>query len=310
MWSTRRRQPADVQATSELPRRNRPGSFRFRGRRHADHDADHKAPAPTTTTTKAPAPTTTTTKAPAPTTTTTEAPEPTTTTTKAPTTTPTDPDPPAVPDQYVSDVFARTTSNGLGTADIGGPYTVSQTATGFFVANGVGRIPGAVGSSRSAYLPEVHERDIDYFTDLSLDTAPSGGGAYVSMIGRHVSAGNDYRLWCGTRRAGRSWRTCCARSTATEKVLAWKTVPGIRPTRATSSESASSSRAARTTTLKAAVWSRDSAGPATLAGVDDRRHAQGAPGSRQTSGSTLYTSRSWVGRAPAVTIDNFVVRER
>ena len=43
-----------------------------------------------------------------------------------------------------------------------------------------------------------------------------------------------------------------------------------------------------------------------LSTTDDTPKVLQAPGD---VGFNLYTSQSWVGRAPAVTIDNFVVRE-
>ena len=139
-------------------------------------------------------------------------PRPTTTTTKAPTTT-TRPTPTAaVPEQYVSDVFARTTSNGLGTADIGGAYTVSSAKTGYFVANGVGRIPGAVGRE-PLRLPARRATSGTSTSSPTCRSTPSRAGAARTCrsSAAHGSAGTDYRLKVRyhARRLGRR-RTSCA----------------------------------------------------------------------------------------------------
>ena len=74
------------------------------------------------------------------------------------------------------------------------PWTLTGTASGFSVAGGAGHIAGAVRRNRAAFLAAVRQRDFDVTTDLGLDHAPTGGGVYVSLIGRRVSNGNDYRL--------------------------------------------------------------------------------------------------------------------
>ena len=248
-----------------------------------------KAPAPTTTTTKAPAPTTTTTKAPAPTTTTTKAPATTTTTTTAP--------PITAPEQFVSDVFARSEVGGLGKADVGGAYSVSTPSNGYVVAYGIGHIPGATGANRSAYLPDVNQRDIDFLTDMNLDLKPSGGGAYVSLIGRRVATGTDYRLKLRYMPDNTIVAYLVRTVGGTEKVLAWKTVPGltVNPYEVVRVRFVVSG--GTTTTLKAAIWSKDSAGPASwlFSTTDATPKALQAAGD---IGVVLYTSQV-VGRARA-----------
>jgi parallel beta-helix repeat protein len=261
---------------------------------------------PTTTpTTKAPAPTTTTTKAPAPTTTTTKAPAPTTTTTKAPTTPTTLPD---VPEQYVSDAFGRIQANGFGNADVGGAYTVSEPNTGYAVAYGIGRIAGATGHNRSAYLPDVNQRDIDFLTDLTLDLKPSGGGAYVSLIGRRVASGTDYRLKLRYMPDGTIVAYLVRTVGGTEKIIAWKNVPGINVDPFDTVRVRFVVSGGATTTLRVAIWSKDSAGPVSwLISTTDS-----APKALQSAGDIgflLYTSKAWVGRAPSLVIDNVAVRE-
>ena len=68
------------------------------------------------------------------------------------------------------------------------PHRASRSAT----ASAASRAPST--RTAPAYLTSVHQTDVDIEVDVALDTAATGGGAYVSLIGRRVSNGNDYRL--------------------------------------------------------------------------------------------------------------------
>ncbi|WP_299032996.1 PKD domain-containing protein, partial [uncultured Pseudokineococcus sp.] len=92
------------------------------------------------------------------------------------------------------DAFSRTVQGGLGTADAGGAWTTSGTASSFSVTGGAGRISSErVGVNRSAVLAGASSSSTDLQATLSLDTAPTGGGTYVSVLGRRVSSSSDYR---------------------------------------------------------------------------------------------------------------------
>ena len=131
------------------------------------------------------------------------------------------------PPEYALDAFGRTVANGLGTADIGGPWTLTGAASNFSVANGTGRIAGALSNDRAGYLNSVQQRNIDFTTDVTIDRAATGGGAYVSVIGRRVSQGNDYRLIVRYM-AGGSVQVLVARTVGgTQTVLANVTPAGL-----------------------------------------------------------------------------------
>ena len=138
------------------------------------------------------------------------------------------PPPPPPPDgQYASDTFARTVANGFGTADVGGAWSLVGTASSFSVGGGVGRIAGAVATSRAAYLSDVRQTDIDLESDVALDQPATGGGVYVSFIGRRTSNGNDY-LFKLRYQAGGSVVAYLVRVVGgTETVLSSMTVPGL-----------------------------------------------------------------------------------
>ena len=103
-------------------------------------------------------------------------------------------DPPPGPVDFVTDTFNRTVSNGLGSADVGGPWTISGTAANFAVSGGAGAITlPASGQTRSAWLGSTLRTDTDLRFTLSLDKVPTGSGAYLDVVGRRVSTNNEYR---------------------------------------------------------------------------------------------------------------------
>ncbi|ALO67794.1 hypothetical protein AS189_16540 [Arthrobacter alpinus] len=95
---------------------------------------------------------------------------------------------------FATDAFSRTVTNGFGTADKGGPWTTSSSASNFTVAGGTGSIKMAgAGSGPSIYLNSVSSSDSDIRVQVGVDKAPTGGGINVSVIGRRVTGQGDYR---------------------------------------------------------------------------------------------------------------------
>jgi len=92
-----------------------------------------------------------------------------------------------------ADAFGRTTSNGWGTADTGGPWSVSGSASQFSVGGGVGTVNiAAAAVGPTAYLNSVSQANVNAVVDASVSQS-SGGGSYVELIGRHTGT-SDYRL--------------------------------------------------------------------------------------------------------------------
>jgi PKD repeat protein len=98
-----------------------------------------------------------------------------------------------IPTTLALDAFGRTVTNGWGSADTGGAWTLSGGTTNFLVASGVAKQRAAAGANVISYLPGVSSTGTDSQVDVSLDQASTGGGIYVSLIGRRVDATNDYR---------------------------------------------------------------------------------------------------------------------
>ncbi len=100
---------------------------------------------------------------------------------------------PPPPTLFASDVFSRTVSNGWGAADVGGAWALTGGATNFSVSGGAGRMSVAAGSTRAAAWRSPR-RTRSWRRPMAVDKVQTGGGAYVSVVGRRVDAGNDYRV--------------------------------------------------------------------------------------------------------------------
>ena len=59
------------------------------------------------------------------------------------------------PPAFAFDTFGRIVANGLGTSEIGGPWTLSGAASSFSVNGSTARIAGAVSGNRAGYLQNV-----------------------------------------------------------------------------------------------------------------------------------------------------------
>ncbi|TFB51751.1 PKD domain-containing protein [Cryobacterium tagatosivorans] len=101
--------------------------------------------------------------------------------------------PPPAGAAFAADAFERTTTGGLGTADTGGPWTVTGSSANYSVGDGVGRLRAATaGATVNAYLANVSSSDADVTATISLQDQVTGSGAYVSVIGRRIGS-DDYR---------------------------------------------------------------------------------------------------------------------
>jgi PKD repeat protein len=210
--------------------------------------------------------------------------------------------PVTVTDQYAADAFERTVSSGLGAADVGGSWTLSGAAAGFSATGGSGRIAGTVNANRAAYLPTVRQTDVDTKVDLTLDQPASGGGAYVSVIGRRISAGNDYRVKVRYLAGGGITAYLFRTVGSVETVLSSATVPGLNVAPGDVIRVRFQALGTSPTTLRAKVWRFGTQEPTGwLLTSSDSTVALAAPGDL---GVLLFTSSSWVGTAPTLSIDN------
>ncbi|MGZ6976282.1 MAG: PKD domain-containing protein, partial [Acidimicrobiia bacterium] len=208
--------------------------------------------------------------------------------------------------EYAHDDFERTVANGLGTADLGGAWSLTGSASSFSVSGGVGRIAGAVSSDRAAFLTAVRQRDVDIQTDLSLDRAASGGGAYLSVIGRRASSGNDYRLKLRYMPDGSVVAFLVRNQGGAETTLASTTVPGLTVSPGDKLRARLQVSGAATTTVQAKLWRTSASEPAGWL----LTNTGSAPAVLQGTGDVgllLYTSGSWAGTPATASIDNLRV---
>ncbi len=94
----------------------------------------------------------------------------------------------------VTDTFTRTATNQWGSADIGGTWTLTGTASRFSVNGSSGRMNlTASGVTNTAVLGAVSQGNTNMVIDTSVDKPGTGTGVYVTLIAHRVAT-SDYRL--------------------------------------------------------------------------------------------------------------------
>ncbi|GAA2158117.1 PKD domain-containing protein [Pedococcus bigeumensis] len=164
-----------------------------------------------------------------------------------------------------SDAFGRTVASGWGSADTGGPWTFSGSATALSVGSGVGQVRLAAGSGPWLALAGVSSSATDLVATIALDKVPTGSGAYISLNGRRVAGVGDYRAKVHYTSNGAVWLSL-QRATAanTETALvAESQVSGI--TMAAGQQLLARVQVTGTspTTIRARVWKAGTTEPTT-----------------------------------------------
>lgn len=103
------------------------------------------------------------------------------------------------PAALASDTFERTSASGWGTADLGGAWTGAGAASAYAVGSGTGTIVGAAGSTKTELLGGISSTNTDTTVQFTTDRTSTGGGIYVSTVGRSVGS-QEYtaRVWMQT----------------------------------------------------------------------------------------------------------------
>ena len=91
------------------------------------------------------------------------------------------------------DDFGRTVANGWGTAEVGGAWTVGGPADRWSVSGGRGNVSLNAGNGYTASLNALSAASSDVSFNVGADKVATGGGQYISVIGRRVAATTDYR---------------------------------------------------------------------------------------------------------------------
>ncbi|WP_243076173.1 PKD domain-containing protein [Microbacterium sp. SS28] len=171
---------------------------------------------------------------------------------------------------WAKDSFERTATNGWGTSEVGGAWTMNPgTATAlskFSVAGGVGKVTLSAGNSYTASLPgatpstSTEER----FT-IAINQPSTGGGYYFSGIGRQIDNLNDYRAKFRVASTGAVALWLTRTVGGAETVLTSITIPGLSVTTPDSLNVRLQVTGVNATTLRAKIWRTGTAEPAAWA---------------------------------------------
>jgi PKD repeat protein len=205
---------------------------------------------------------------------------------------------------FASDTFSRVVTNGLGTAETGGAWTLQGPASNFSVTGSVGRLSAAAaGVIRGAFLDSAKATDTDLNVSFSLSQAQTGGGTYVSVLGRRVSPGNDYAVKTRFLPDGSVQAQLVRSIGGAETVLQnINALPGLTYSPGEMLQVRFQAEGTGTTVLKAKIWKDGQPEPAvwTLERSDSTAALQ-APGG---VGVLMYVSGSLTTLPMVMSIDN------
>ncbi|MDN3444169.1 PKD domain-containing protein [Microbacterium sp. APC 3901] len=164
---------------------------------------------------------------------------------------------PAGPSVLATDSFERTAASGLGTSDLGGAWSLANSASYFAVdGTGVFRLTSG-GSLRTAYLPGVSSASTEVTVDMTFATVPVGGSVQSQALARRIGAA-DYRARV-TVAANGSVSLQVLRSGTT---LATQNLTGLTVTPGTTLTLRVEASGTNPTTIRAKAWKAGTAEPA------------------------------------------------
>jgi aryl-phospho-beta-D-glucosidase BglC (GH1 family) len=206
---------------------------------------------------------------------------------------------------YASDSFTRIASDGWGIADTGGSWSTGGSP-GFAVSGNVGTMTLArPGLGRSILLGDVSSTTTDVQVTATADKVATGGGTYVSVVGRRVPGSGDYRAkvrLLPTGEVGLSMVRTSAKGKETdvtgESVVAGLAVPHLAGVRIRFQAVGT-----QPTTVRAKVWLASGREPdAWAATATDSTEPLQEPGAVGLMG---YLSRSATNAPTVVRFDDF-----
>lgn len=163
------------------------------------------------------------------------------------------------------DTFVRSATGGLGTADVGGDWTVTVGAPRQSVADGVAELalPGA-GNNTGSHLAAVSTAGADLRSEFTLSSVPTGSGTFVHLTGRRVGAGEEYRVRVRVAADGGVHLALSRVTGGAESFPGGEVrVPGLTWTPGTTLAARVQVSGTGTTAVTAAVWVAGEAEPAT-----------------------------------------------
>jgi hypothetical protein len=197
---------------------------------------------------------------------------------------------------FAADAFARTRLTGWGSADVGGPWTVSPSANSS-VGGGTGSLLVGLRGTTTAMLP-VSSSDSDTQVTMSMDKVATGNGTYVRIIGRHTATNVEYQAQLRSRPDGKVLLSLQSTTPATTALTAEFAVPNVSIAGSAAMKVRFQVTGTSPTVLRARAWPATGAEPATwLTSATD----SAAP--LQTAGSIgLYTYLSGLSTVSPVSV--------
>lgn len=204
-------------------------------------------------------------------------------------------------DGYLAaDPFTRTTVNGLGTAEVGGPWTTVAPAADFSVNGMAAQIRTPAGHTRYANLDGISSPGTDLTATIGF-ARPTSGSLYVALVARRVgTATYSGRAVVGSAGAVQAQ---VQRSGTTLRAV---TVPGLVFATGDRLRVRVQAVGASPTTVRVKVWRVGSAEPAAWqVSVTDATTGLQAPGG---VGLTTYLSSGASPSTAAVSVDDLSAR--
>jgi PKD repeat protein len=214
----------------------------------------------------------------------------------------------AAPAVLATDTFTRTVTNGLGSANTGGVWTLSGASSYFAVNGSVGsmKMPTA-GYGLTGYLNSVSATSTDSQVSFSVDKVGTGNGVYITLAGRKTSAG-EYRARARLLSTGGVAVQLSKYIGTTETVIGTEqTVSGLTYAAGTQLKMRMQVTGTGTTSLQMKVWRADGTEPTTWqrTGTDTTASLQSAG----AVGLEAYLSGSSTNAPITAAFDNLQVNK-
>ena len=204
------------------------------------------------------------------------------------------------------DDFSRSVSNGWGSADIGGAWTLSGPAARWSVSGGRGLVSLNAGDGYTAGLSSVSTTNSEVTLSVAPDKAATGGGQYVTVIGRRFSGTDGYRAKVLFSSTGAVTLYLTRVSSGTETVLSSGVVSGLTYSVGDRLELRLRVTGTNPTTVSARIWKSGTTEPASWT-----RTATDSTAAFQTAGSValyFYASGSTTNGPVVFSTDGVAVK--
>jgi PKD repeat protein len=203
-----------------------------------------------------------------------------------------------------ADSFSRTLSDGFGTADLGGAWTTTGTATNLSVDGSAAKVAlPTLSAGPGAYLNGISTTDADVSVAVSSDKVGTGNGAYVWLAARRISGAGEYRARIRLRPSGVvSLQLSRTDAASLETAIGTEqTISGLTYAAGTVLHLRLQAVGTSPTALQAKVWTDDTEPDWQVTGSDATAALQ-APGS---VGIRTYLSGSTTNAPITLTFDDF-----